>query len=111
MAHTLSVISFAHRSMDKWYAFSTDEIKTLNQTAIAKEYNRAIDDETIALLKDDSQILMRCVIPDHTNFAGKFSIRAMLVCMIGDEKETMCLDISHKDWKNMCAKRMFVKNV
>jgi hypothetical protein len=95
--------------MSKWYAFTTDEIKTINATAVAKDYNRSISDEGIADLDVDATHIMRCVIADHTNWEGKFSIRAMgMFKMKGEEEPEMCfIDISHRDWKKLCSKRKF----
>ncbi len=107
MSSSLKTIDFARSSSYKWYGITTDELKELNALAVNAEYNRSISDEGIALLKPDVIHPIQCVIADHTNYAGKFSIRAMVMAYMTDEEkpEMVMLDISHRKWNAMMSKR------
>jgi hypothetical protein len=110
MSSSLKTISFAHSSNGKWYGVSTDELKALNDLAVKADYNRSISDEGVELLKPDAIHAICLVLADHTNYAGKFSIRAMVKCQMtdSDEPETVCLDISHREWFKRFSKRKSV---
>jgi hypothetical protein len=99
-------IDFAHSTMGNLYRASPLKIKLFNKKAVAEEYNRSISDEGINQLDRKGTNLLQLLMPLHTNFAGKNTVRVMaFLKMRGkDEPETVCLDISHKDWREFGEK-------
>jgi hypothetical protein len=86
---------------------NTKQLKFLNEQAIKKEFNRALNDEAIARLNRFQKHLLRCVMEYHENYAGKVSVRVLVhTQLVGEDKseDIALLDISPAHWKQVCEK-------
>ena len=104
-----TAIDFAYTTMGNLYKATALKVKLFNGRAIENEYNRCISEYAIKMLDKRGVNLIQLVMPLHTNYKGKNSVRVMcFLKMKGirteDEPERVCLDISHEDWKNFCEK-------
>jgi hypothetical protein len=102
----MNSIDFAHSTMGKLYKTNALKVKLFNRKALKNEYNRSISDEGIAKLDTRGTNLLQLVMPLHTNYAGKNSVRVLCYMKMkgNDKPESVCLDISHDDWKDFCEK-------
>ena len=104
----MSAIDFAYTTMGNIYKATALKVKLFNRRAIENEYNRSMSDEGIKMLDSRGMNVLQLVMPLHTNYKGKNSVRVMCFLKLkgtkNDEPERVCLDISHEDWKNFCEK-------
>jgi len=105
----MSAIDFAYTTMGNIYKATALKVKLFNRRAIENEYNRSMSDEGIKMLDSRGMNVLQLVMPLHTNYKGKNSVRVMCFLKLKgtkneDEPERVCLDISHEDWKNFCEK-------
>jgi len=107
----MTSIDFAHSTMGKLYKATALKVKLFNSKALAHGYNRSISDEGIKKLDSRGMNLLQLVMPLHTNYAGKNSVRVMcFMKMKGNgEPQRVFLDISHDDWKDFCEKNEPIK--
>jgi len=101
-----TAIEFAHTTLGNFYKASAQQIKHFNRRAVSLKYNRSISDEGIKELDPKGWGLIQMVMPFHTNYAGKTSIRVICYMKIkgSDQPERVFIDISHEDWKDFCDK-------
>lgn len=92
--------------MEYNHAFvNTKQLKFLNEQSIKKEFNRAISKQGIARLDRYAKHMLLLVLPYHTNYAGKVSMRVIVhTRLVGedDSKNIAMLDITQSHWKQVC---------
>lgn len=106
-----TAIDYAYSTMGHIYKATALKVKLFNRRALKNEYNRSISDEGIKKLDTRGTNLLELVMPLHTNFAGKNSVRVLCYMKMkgNDEPQRVCLDISHDDWKDFCEKNEPIK--
>lgn len=106
-----TAIDYAYSTMGHIYKATALKVKLFNRHALKNEYNRSISDEGIKKLDARGVHLLELVMPLHTNFAGKNSVRVLCYMKMKgkDEPQSVCLDISHDDWKDFCEKNEPIK--
>jgi hypothetical protein len=106
-------IDFAHSTVGNLYTATALKLKLFNRKALTHGYNRSISDEGIKLLDNRAINLIQLMMPLHTNYAGKNSVRVLCYMKMKNhtEPKQVFLDISHEDWMDFCEKNDPIKNV
>jgi len=107
----MTSIDFAHSTMGNLYKATALKVKLFNRKALTHGYNRSISHEGIKKLDSRGMNLLQLVMPLHTNYAGKNSVRVLCYMKMkgNGEPQRVCLDISHDDWKDFCEKNEPIK--